>query len=221
MFDLLGALTLRRSDCRKTDRFLARRREYILVKDIEQAVALRVAQASMYQPMPSNALMGGVMQSGVCRRSLRAGSGEPQADRDKSPAHITRINAQYRNTRSNRRLSVILPGTDGCIIALTLEQPTARILLPANGTRALGWRAHFPGPTYQPRIRIAPAPNRNGQGVCILSTRLSAGVHRVRRWRMSRAAIPAQLISSIADDFGTLPTITLSLQVKLTAREPH
>jgi len=142
------------------------------------------------------------------------------------PAHIAHMDAQFRYTFSNRRLPVIFPGAAGDIVGMTVEAalgaPTFATLLPYM-TRALAGDPQvfeITHPTSGRRIRIALTPDREGHGVYILSTDVSAEVQA--REALAHAAkrnLAAQLTSGMAHDFGNLLTIILGLQVRMAARD--
>ncbi len=142
------------------------------------------------------------------------------------PAHIAHMDAQFRYTFSNRRLPVIFPGAEGDIVGLTLEQAlgaaTARTLHPFMERALAGDPQVFEitHPTSGRRIRIALTPDRDGQGVYILSTDVSAEVQsREALAHAARRNLAAQLTSGMAHDFGNLLTIILGLQARLAARD--
>ncbi|QBX33519.1 response regulator [Paracoccus liaowanqingii] len=142
------------------------------------------------------------------------------------PAHIAHMDAQYRYTFSNRRLPVIFPGAAGDIVGLTLEQAlgaaTARTLRPYMERALAGDPQVFEitHPTSGRRIRIALTPDRDGQGVYILSTDVSAEVQsREALAHAARRNLAARLTSGMAHDFGNLLTIILGLQGRLAARD--
>ncbi|MGR3198539.1 MAG: PAS-domain containing protein [Paracoccus sp. (in: a-proteobacteria)] len=142
------------------------------------------------------------------------------------PAHIAHMDAQFRYTFSNRRLPVIFPGAADDIVGLTVEEalgaPTFATLLPWMSRALAGDPQVFEitHPTSGRRIRIALTPDRNGNGVYILSTDVSAEVQA--REALAHAAkrnLAAQLTSGMAHDFGNLLTIILGLQARLASRE--
>ena len=142
------------------------------------------------------------------------------------PAHIAHMDAQFRYTFSNRRLPSIFPGAADDIVGLTVERAlgaqTFATLLPYM-TRALAGDPQvfeITHPTSGRRIRIALTPDRQGAGVYILSTDVSAEVQaREALAHASKRSLAAQLTSGMAHDFGNLLTIILGLQGRLTARD--
>lgn len=142
------------------------------------------------------------------------------------PAHIAHMDAQLRYTFSNRRLPVVFPGAAGNIVGLTLEEAlgaaTARTLRPYMERALAGDPQVFEitHPTSGRRIRIALTPDRDGQGVYILSTDVSAEVQsREALAHAARRNLAARLTSGMAHDFGNLLTIILGLQARLAARD--
>ncbi|MDN5567860.1 MAG: PAS-domain containing protein [Paracoccus sp. (in: a-proteobacteria)] len=142
------------------------------------------------------------------------------------PAHIAHMDARYRYTFSNRRLPSIFPGAAENIVGLTVERalgaPTFATLLPYM-TRALAGDPQvfeITHPTSGRRIRIALTPDKEGTGVYILSTDVSAEVQaREALTHASKRSLAAQLTSGMAHDFGNLLTIILGLQARLAARD--
>ncbi|RJL07597.1 response regulator [Paracoccus aestuarii] len=142
------------------------------------------------------------------------------------PAHIAHMDAGYRYTFSNRRLPVVFPGAAGDIVGLTLDQAlgaaTAETLRPFMDRALAGEPQVFEitHPTSGRRIRIALTPDRDGQGVYILSTDVSAEVQaREALAHAARRNLAARLTSGMAHDFGNLLTIILGLQARLAARD--
>lgn len=142
------------------------------------------------------------------------------------PAHIAHMDAGYRYTFSNRRLPVVFPGAAGDIVGLTLDQAlgaaTAETLRPYMDRALAGEPQVFEitHPTSGRRIRIALTPDRDGQGVYILSTDVSAEVQaREALAHAARRNLAARLTSGMAHDFGNLLTIILGLQARLAARD--
>ncbi|WP_072295714.1 PAS-domain containing protein [Paracoccus sp. SM22M-07] len=142
------------------------------------------------------------------------------------PAHIAHMDAQFRYTFSNRRLPSIFPGAADDIVGLTVERAlgaqTFATLLPYM-TRALAGDPQvfeITHPTSGRRIRIALTPDRQGAGVYILSTDVSAEVQaREALAHAGKRSLAAQLTSGMAHDFGNLLTIILGLQGRLAARD--
>lgn len=142
------------------------------------------------------------------------------------PAHIAHIDAQFRYTFSNRRLASVFPGAASDIVGKTVEQahgPETFAMLEPRMRRALAGDAQvfeITHPGSGRRIRIALTPDREGQGVYILSTDVSAEVQaREALAHASRRNLAAQLTSGMAHDFGNLLTIILGLQSRLAARD--
>lgn len=142
------------------------------------------------------------------------------------PAHIAHMDSRFRYTFSNRRLPVVFPGAAGNIVGLTLEEAlgaaTARTLRPYMERALAGDPQVFEitHPTSGRRIRIALTPDRDGQGVYILSTDVSAEVQsREALAHAARRNLAAQLTRGMAHDFGNLLTIILGLQARLAARD--
>lgn len=142
------------------------------------------------------------------------------------PAHIAHMDAQFHYTFSNRRLPVIFPGAADNIVGMTLEEalgaPTFETLRPWVARALAGDPQVFEitHPNSGRRIRIALTPDREGQGVYILSTDVSAEVQA--REALAHAAkrnLAAQLTSGMAHDFGNLLTIILGLQARLADRD--
>ena len=138
------------------------------------------------------------------------------------PAHIAHMDAQYRYTFSNQRLSSVFPGTGDDIVGLTLEQahgPAATPLLKPHMTRALAGEPQvfeMTHPGSGRRIRIALTPDRDGHGAYILSTDVTAEVQaREALTHASKRQLAARLTSGLAHDFGNLLTIILGLQGRL------
>jgi len=142
------------------------------------------------------------------------------------PAHIAHMDARFRYTFSNRRLPSIFPGAAENIIGMTVEkalgEQTFATLLPYM-TRALAGDPQvfeITHPTSGRRIRIALTPDRQGAGVYILSTDVSAEVQaREALAHASKRSLAAQLTSGMAHDFGNLLTIILGLQARLAERD--
>ena len=142
------------------------------------------------------------------------------------PAHIAHMDARFRYTFSNRRLPSIFPGAAENIVGVTVEkalgEQTFATLLPYM-TRALAGDPQvfeITHPTSGRRIRIALTPDRQGAGVYILSTDVSAEVQaREALAHASKRSLAAQLTSGMAHDFGNLLTIILGLQARLAERD--
>lgn len=142
------------------------------------------------------------------------------------PAHIAHMDAQFRYTFSNRRLASVFPGAASDIVGKTVEQAHGAetfATLEPHMRRALAGEAQvfeITHPISGRRIRIALTPDREGQGVYILSTDVSAEVQaREALAHASRRSLAAQLTSGMAHDFGNLLTIILGLQSRLAARD--
>ncbi|RJE79334.1 PAS-domain containing protein [Paracoccus sp. JM45] len=142
------------------------------------------------------------------------------------PAHIAHMDANFRYMFSNRRLARVFPGAAEDIIGMTLEQalgtPTFSMLLPQMTLALAGNPQVFEitHPASGRRIRIALTPDRQGAGVYILSTDVSAEVQaREALAHASKRSLAAQLTSGMAHDFGNLLTIILGLQARLAARD--
>ncbi|WP_265500075.1 PAS-domain containing protein [Paracoccus beibuensis] len=142
------------------------------------------------------------------------------------PAHIAHMDAQFRYTFSNRRLPVVFPGAADNIVGMTLHEalgaPTCAALQPWVARALAGDPQVFEitHPSSGRRIRIALTPDRDGNGVYVLSTDVSAEVQA--REALAHAAkrnLAAQLTSGMAHDFGNLLTIILGLQARLAARD--
>jgi signal transduction histidine kinase len=142
------------------------------------------------------------------------------------PAHIAHMDARFRYTFSNRRLPSIFPGAAENIVGMTIEHAlgpeTFATLLPHMTLALAGEPQVFEitHPTSGRRIRIALTPDKQGTGVYILSTDVSAEVQaREALVHASKRSLAAQLTSGMAHDFGNLLTIILGLQSRLAARD--
>lgn len=138
------------------------------------------------------------------------------------PAHIAHVEADYRYSFSNRRLSAVFPGSATGIVGLTVEQAlgeaTFATLKPWLDRALSGEPQVFEitHPVSGRRIRIALTPDREGHGVYVLSTDVSAEVQaREAMAHASKRSLAAQLTSGMAHDFGNLLTIILGLQGRL------
>lgn len=142
------------------------------------------------------------------------------------PAHIAHVDADYRYSFSNRQLPQIFPGSSDRIIGLTIEEALGSemfALLRPHIDRAMEGEPQVfevPHRSSGRRIRIALNPDRDGQGVYILSTDVSAEVQaREAMTHASKRSLAAQLTSGLAHDFGNLLTIILALQGRLAGMD--
>lgn len=142
------------------------------------------------------------------------------------PAHIAHMDAEYRYTFSNRQLPLVFPGASDQIVGRRIEEALGSetfTRLRPHLDRALSGEPQvfeITHPSSGRRIRIALTPDRDGHGVYILSTDVSAEVQaREALAHASRRSLAAQLTSGLAHDFGNLLTIILALQGRLRAME--
>ncbi|WP_339106602.1 PAS-domain containing protein [Roseovarius rhodophyticola] len=138
------------------------------------------------------------------------------------PAHIAHIGPDWRYTYSNRRLSVIMPGTQANPVGLTPktalgEQPFA-ILEPhlKNAFDGAPGVFEFTHEESSRRIRVALTPDRATGGVYILSMDITEEAQtRAALQQTRRREMAAQLTSGLAHDFSNLLTIILGMQSRL------
>lgn len=138
------------------------------------------------------------------------------------PAHIAHLGPDRRYTYSNRRLSLIMPGSTADPVGLApadaLGDEAFANIAPHLDHAYAGAPSVFEF-THAPssrRIRVALTPDPATGGVYILSmditeeaqTRAALGQHR-------RREMAAQLTSGLAHDFSNLLTIILGMQSRL------
>ena len=138
------------------------------------------------------------------------------------PAHIAHVGPDRRYTYSNRRLSLVMPGSTadpvGLAPAEALGDETFAIIAPHLDRAYAGEPSvfEFTHAASSRRIRVALTPDPATGGVYILSmditeeaqTRAALGQHR-------RREMAAQLTSGLAHDFSNLLTIILGMQSRL------
>ncbi|QFT79193.1 Blue-light-activated protein [Roseovarius sp. THAF27] len=138
------------------------------------------------------------------------------------PAHIAHVGPDRRYTYSNRRLSLVMPGSTADPVGLhpadALGDETNAIIAPHLDRAYDGEPSvfEFTHAASSRRIRVALTPDPATGGVYILSmditeeaqTRAALGQHR-------RREMAAQLTSGLAHDFSNLLTIILGMQSRL------
>lgn len=137
------------------------------------------------------------------------------------PAHIAHIDSKGRYVFSNNQMGRVFPGAPSDILGKTSPEvlgDTGLRLAPAV-KRALGGEPQVVEITHTEsgrRIRVALTPDREGQGVYVLSTDVTAEVNtREALTHASRREVAARMTSGLAHDFGNLLTIILGLQGRL------
>ncbi|QFT97652.1 Blue-light-activated protein [Roseovarius sp. THAF8] len=138
------------------------------------------------------------------------------------PAHIAHVGPDRRYTYSNRRLSLVMPGSTADPVGLApadaLGDETFANIAPHLDRAYAGEPSvfEFTHAASSRRIRVALTPDPATGGVYILSmditeeaqTRAALGQHR-------RREMAAQLTSGLAHDFSNLLTIILGMQSRL------
>ncbi|MFD1797010.1 hybrid sensor histidine kinase/response regulator [Paracoccus aurantiacus] len=139
------------------------------------------------------------------------------------PAHIAHLDRARRYVFSNRQLPKVFPGTRADILGLTAEQalgPETYAVIGPHLDLAYAGRSQvceITHPESGRRIRSALTPDRNGNGVFVLSTDVTAEVEvREALTHASRRELAAKITSGLAHDFGNLLTVILGLQDRLS-----
>lgn len=137
------------------------------------------------------------------------------------PAHIARMDADYRYTFSNNRIGAVFGGVAPDIVGQTGAEVLGAswALTRPHMDRALAGEPQvfeITQPETGRRIRIALAPDRESPGAYVLSTDVTAEVQaREALTHAARRETAAQMTSGLAHDFGNLLTVILGLQGRL------
>jgi signal transduction histidine kinase len=140
------------------------------------------------------------------------------------PAHIAHLDADGRYVFTNRRLSIVMPGTPADVLGRRISDvlgPSYPRIEPAL-RRAYAGEANvveFTDEMSRRRIRVAFTPDAAG-GVYILSTDVTEEAQaRAALAQAPRRELAAQLTSGLAHDFSNLLTIILGMQSRLAAMD--
>lgn len=156
------------------------------------------------------------------RRQLVEMETRTRTTTEMAPAHIARVDADWRYTFSNKRLNAVMPGRPVDIIGLHVSEalgPQAYSRVKPHLEKAMRGQQstfEFTDEMSSRRIRGVFTPDPADPGVYIMSvdvteeTQARAALQQTRRREMA-----AQLTSGMAHDFANLLTIILGMQSKL------
>jgi len=140
------------------------------------------------------------------------------------PAHIARVDRERRYTFSNRRLGIVMPGTDSEIVGRRMDDVLSQSwpAIAPHLERAMGGEEAVFELTHDAsarRIRVSFTPERE-EGVVVGVYALTVDITREAQARaaVAQAAgrqVAAQLTSGMAHDFGNLLTVILGQAERL------